>query len=362
MPELSVVIPTFNERENLEPLIARLHAALGALSWEAVFVDDDSPDGTASRVREIAQADPHIRAIQRLGRRGLSTAVIEGMLSTSGPFIAVMDCDLQHDERILPHMLAALKTGETQLVIASRYADGGDAAAGLSAERQGLSRLATRLAHLVIKAPPTDPMSGYFMIRRTAFEHVAHNLSGQGFKILLDLLASAPTPLRFIEVPYVFRNRTHGESKLDSNVMLEYLALIADKTIGRYIPPRFLLFGLVGGLGIAVHFAALALAFKGAHLHFELSQSIAIVVAMTSNFFLNNMLTYRDQRLRGWRMLRGLLSFYAICGLGAVANVGVASVIFKRGEAWWLAAFAGAIIGSVWNFAASSTFTWRKQR
>jgi dolichol-phosphate mannosyltransferase len=361
MPELSIVIPTFNERDNLDPLIGRLHRALGGLSWEAVFVDDDSPDGTALRIREIAQEDPNIRGILRVGRRGLSSAVIEGIMSTSGPYIAVMDCDLQHDERILPHMLAALRIAETDLVIASRYTDGADAAKGLSARRYDLSRLATALSHLVLKAPPTDPMSGFFAIKRAAFDSTAHRLSGQGFKILLDLLASAPKPLRFVEVPYVFRNREHGQSKLDSNVMVEYLALIAEKTVGRYIPSRFLLFALVGGFGIAVQFLAFELAFRGALLHFSVAQAAATLVAMTSNFFLNNVLTYRDQRLKGWRMVTGLISFYAICGLGAVANVGVGRALFHEGDAPWLASLAGAVVGSVWNFAASSAFTWRQK-
>jgi dolichol-phosphate mannosyltransferase len=213
----------------------------------------------------------------------------------------------------------------------------------------------------VLKTPPTDPMSGFFAIKRTAFDSAAHRLSGQGFKILLDLLASAPKPLRFVEVPYVFRHREHGQSKLDSNVMLEYLALIAEKTVGRYIPSRFLLFALVGGFGIAVQFLAFELAFKGALLHFSVAQAAATLVAMTSNFFLNNVLTYRDLRLKGWRMMTGLISFYAICGLGAVANVGVGRALFHDGDAPWLASLAGALVGSVWNFAASSAFTWRRK-
>jgi len=361
MPELSVVIPTFNELDNIPRLVERLHKTLGAEDWEVVFVDDDSPDGTFAAIRDIAQTDPRVRSIRRIGRRGLSSAVIEGILSTSAPYVAVMDADLQHDERVLPAMLAKLKTGDDEVVVASRHVTGGSIGE-FSEERARMSQLATRLAGLVTRTKLTDPMSGFFMIRRHSFEAAAPFLSGQGFKILLDLLASAPKPLRVAEIPYVFGNRAHGESKLDTAVMWDYGMLLADKTIGKYIPPRFVLFALVGGFGILVHFTTLALAFKVARLAFPVSQSIAIMVAMTCNFFLNNTLTYRDKRLKGMGLLLGLLTFYAICSLGGVANVGVANFVFKdEGEAWWLAGAAGAVVGSVWNFAASSVFTWRKK-
>jgi dolichol-phosphate mannosyltransferase len=356
--ELTVVLPTFNERDNVEPLVERLEAVLAGIEWEAIFVDDDSQDGTAEHVRAISRHKPYIRCLQRLGRRGLSTACIEGVLASSAPFIAVMDADLQHDETLLPRMLAALKGDALDIVIGSRYVDGG----GLGdwdASRARISDLATRLSRLVVKADLRDPMSGFFMMRRPAFEAAVRDLSGQGFKILIDLFASSPRPLAFKELPYQFRLRQHGESKLDTLVAWEYLQLLLDKLIGHLVPVRFALFAMIGGLGLFVHLAVLGVVLKTLGVDFTLAQSVATVTAMSSNFFLNNWFTYRDRRLHGWRLLRGLLSFYVVCSVGAFGNVGIAAYVFHADQSWWLAGIAGAIVGSVWNYATSAVFTWR---
>ena len=355
--ELTVVIPTFNERENVRPLIERLDAALLGIAWEAVFVDDDSSDGTAALLRDMAHRDPRIRCIQRIGRRGLSSAVVEGMLASSTPYLAVIDADLQHDETLLPAMLARIKADRLDVVVGSRYAgQGGTGDWGRG--RVAISGVASRLARLVVTHDLTDPMSGFFMLTRPAFERTVRRLSGQGFKILLDLFASTPAPYRFAELPYVFGLRQHGASKLDSAAVWDYLLLLADKMVGRFVPLRFVMFATVGAVGLAVHLTALGVALTA--LSFEAAQAVATVVAMTSNFIFNNMLTYRDQRLRGWRFLGGLLSFYLVCGIGAVANVGIAAAVFRDHYGWQVAGLAGAVIGVVWNYAASSVFTWRK--
>ena len=310
--ELTIVVPTFNERDNVELLIARLDAALRGIEWEVLYVDDDSPDGTAAKVRELAQTDPRIRCLQRIGRRGLSTAVIEGMLASSAPYLAVIDADLQHDESLLPHMLAAIKAEDLDVVIGSRHVAGGGVG-DWDRRRVTISGFAARLARLIIAAELTDPMSGFFMLSRPAFERAVRRLSGQGFKILLDLFASTPVTYRFKEIPYVFSQRQHGESKLDSLAIWEYLMLLLDKLFGRYVPGRFLSFAAIGGSGVVVHFLTLYFALKA--VEFPVAQALATVVAMTSNFVLNNMLTYRDRRLVGRRFLTGLGSFYAVCSL-----------------------------------------------
>lgn len=356
--ELTVVIPSFDERENVGPLLERLEAALDGVEWEAVWVDDDSMDGTAAKVRELARLNRRVRCLQRIGRRGLSTAVVEGMLTSSAPFLAVIDADLQHDERLLPEMLAILRRGEHDIVVGSRYAGGGGVG-NWNERRASASRLATRLSRLVISSELADPMSGFFMITRPAFEATVRRLSGQGFKILLDLFASTPRPFRFKELPYTFRNRMYGESKLDALVMWEYLMLLLDKLLGGVVPVRFVLFGVVGSTGVLVHLIALRLSLV--LLSFPAAQAVATVVAMTGNFILNNVLTYRDRRLRGWRFLRGLLSFYAVCGLGALAGVGVASAAFARNYNWWVSGLAGAAIGVVWNYVVSSLVTWGRK-
>jgi dolichol-phosphate mannosyltransferase len=359
MVELVVVVPTFNEKPNVGELVRRLEASLAGLAWEVVFVDDDSPDGTAEAVRTLAQGNARVRCLQRIGRRGLSRAVVEGILSTSAPFVAVMDADLQHDETVLPAMLRRLIDDKLDIVVASRYARGGSVA-GWDADRARMSRLATRLAHTVVSADLADPMSGYFVLRRAVFETAMRRLSGEGYKLLLDLLASVPHRLRVAEQPYTFRPRAAGESKLDSAVLWEFALLLLDKHVGRWVPARFVLFSLVGASGVAVHFAALWLMFRTWGLGFGTAQALATIVAMTTNYALNNWLTYRDRRRRGLGWLGGLVSFYAICGLGVIANVGVATALFDR-QGWVLAAAAGAVVGTVWNYVASSAVTWKRR-
>ena len=364
-PELTVVIPTLNERENIAPLLERLDLTLAGTRWEVVFVDDDSTDGTPELVREIGRADARVRCLHRIGRRGLSTACIEGILASASPFVAVMDADLQHDEALLPGMLNTLRHEPCDIVVGSRYVTGGGVGEW-NKTRASMSGFATQLSRLICKTEIADPMSGFFMLRRDVFETAVRDLSGQGFKLLLDLLASLPTPPRLKELPYQFRNRRYGESKLDTMVTWEFGMLLADKLVGHIVPVRFALFALIGALGVVVDlivlWAALAVG-----TGFIAAQAVATVVAMTSNFFLNNIFTYRDQRLKGWRLWRGLFSFYVICALGAVANVGFAAFVFAGDARWlagfsgipWLASLAGVVVGSVWNYAVSSVFTWK---
>jgi dolichol-phosphate mannosyltransferase len=366
-PELTVVVPTLNERENIAPLLERLDLALAGTSWEVIFVDDDSRDGTPEAVRAIGQTDLRVRCLQRIGRRGLSTACIEGILASASPFVAVMDADLQHDEALLPRMLATLKHEPFDVVVGSRYAAGGGVC-DWDATRAGISNFATRLSRMICKTEIADPMSGFFMLRREVFEQSVRKLSGQGFKILLDILASLPASPRLKELPYQFRARRYGESKLDTMVAWEFGMLLADKLVGHIIPVRFALFATIGAIGVVVDLVVLSAALA-ANMSFIAAQTMATLVAMTSNFFLNNLFTYRDQRLMGLRLWRGLVSFYVICSVGAVANVGFAAFVFA-GQAHflsdiagipWLASIAGVIVGSVWNYAVSSVFTWKNK-
>jgi dolichol-phosphate mannosyltransferase len=356
--ELSIIIPTLNERDNIPLIVERLNRVLDGVAWEVIFVDDDSPDGTAAAVRALAHGQGNIRCVQRTGRRGLASACIEGMLASSAPYLAVMDGDLQHDEALLPRMFEKIKAERLDVVVASRHV--GDGSLGdFAASRVAISGFATRLSRLVVKADLTDPMSGFFVIERAAFDGAMRRLSGQGFKILLDLFASTPRPFAFAELPLHFRERVHGESKLDTLVAWEYLMLLLQKLLGPAVPVRFLLFSLIGGLGVGVHLATLWTMLHVAS--FATAQATATVVAMTFNFLLNNLFTYRDRRLKGWRILSGLGSFYAVCGLGAVANVGIAASI-AGAHSWWLAGMAGAAVSAVWNYAMSSIFTWSVRR
>jgi dolichol-phosphate mannosyltransferase len=361
LPLLSIIVPTFNERDNVRELVARLDRCLAGVAWEVVFVDDDSRDGTVELLRETSRSDSRVRFLHRIGRRGLASAVVEGILATSSPVIAVMDCDLQHDETMLPKMLAQLLAGDCDVVVASRYMETGSVG-DWTKDRLIFSRVATALADFVLRSPLTDPMSGFFMLNRDAFDQVVRRLSNQGYKILLDILLSGPA-LRVKEIPYTFRTRIHGESKLDLIVVLDYLALLIDKIIGHVIPLRFIMFASVGAVGLIVHLAVLAILNRGVGIPFAIANPSAATVAMVFNFFVNNMLTYRDMRLKGLSpILRGLVSFCAVCAIGMAANVGIAAVLFQRNYTWWLAASAGIFMGAVWNYTATSIFTWKNVR
>lgn len=356
--QLAVIVPTFNEADNIAPLLDKLSIALAHYHWEAIFVDDNSPDGTADIVRGIGLQNTRVRVLQRIGRRGLSSAVVEGMLATSAPILAVIDGDMQHDETVLPQLIAAIESDQADIAIGTRYAKGGSVGQW-SVLRHRASKGATWLGQKILQVPLSDPMSGFMVIRRDTLMAAMPRLSGVGFKLLLDIVASLPTPPRIAEVPYVFRLRLNGDSKADSMIALEYISLLIDKTIGRFIPTRLVSFLAVGGLGVVVHLSVLGtLLASGAS--FINGQLAAVVTAIAFNFFLNNHFTYRDRRLKGWKMVTGLVSFYLVSSIGAVANIGIGNWVNQIDHKWWLAGMAGVLVGAVWNFAASSFVTWRK--
>ncbi len=356
-PELCVIVPCFNEAANIGPLVAALERALAGLAWEVVFVDDDSPDGSWAVAKRLAAADGRVRCLRRVGRRGLSSAVIEGVMASASPFVAVMDGDLQHDEGRLPAMLAAVQGG-ADIALASRFAVGGDASGLSAAWRHRLSAVGVRVASRLLPVRLTDPMSGFFLLRRELFDLVAPRLAGRGFKILLDVILSAPRRLRVVELPAQFRARTAGESKLDVLVLVQFVAMLADKATGGLLPMRFIAFAAVGASGILVDLAVVAVA-RRAGLAFDTAQVVATLVAMVANFWLNNAITYRDGRLAGPLLWRGLALFMLVCGVGAVANVGVAQSLYRSHSGWTPASAAGAAIGVVWNYAVSATLVWR---
>ena len=356
MPELTVVVPALAERENIPPLLSALERALAGQDWETIIVVDDPSDGTEEVVRARAQQDPRVRCIHRLGRRGLASACIEGMLASSAPYLAVMDADLQHDEKLLPELLHVLKQDRADLVVASRYMEGGSTG-DLAAERVRVSRVASVLGRMLCQGL-TDPMSGFFIVRRSFLEQVMRRLYGRGFKILLDLIAAARGNVRIAEVPYRMRSRQRGESKLGVRVIAEFFMLLLYHLTGRVLPARFVLFGAVGLTGVGVHLAILALLFRVTGGDFLASQGLATLAAMTSNFFLNNVFTYGDQRLRGFGLWRGLLSFYLACGFGALINIALAEWLYLHAVAYWAAGLSGALIAATWNFFTTASLTW----
>jgi dolichol-phosphate mannosyltransferase len=353
--ELTVVAPTFNESGNVARLVEKLDATLAGVAWEVIFVDDNSPDGTASLVKEIAARDPRVRCLRRVGRRGLAGAVVEGALASAAPYVAVIDADMQHDETLLPRMLNVLRGGDVDLVVGSRYLEAGGLATGFSPARKAASQFATALGRKALKADLSDPVSGFFMIRREAIDRVAARLEPTGFKILFDIIASQPEPLRVRELPYAFAAREAGESKLDNRVALEYLGLVASKLSRGLISPRIIFFGLVGLSGVLVHMSVL---WAAQGLGFAIAQALAGTTAMTSNYFINNIITYRDKRLKGWKLLFGYLRFCALCAIGLVASVGIGSELHAHGVPWPVAGLAGAVSGAAWNYVSTYLGVW----
>ncbi len=357
--DLAIILPTLNERGNLTPLVERIEEAMGAEGWEVLIVDDDSKDGTADEARALAQADRRVRVIQRIGRRGLASAAIEGFCATAASFVAVMDADHQHDPALLPQMLLALKSGEAEICVASRFAEGASTKDWAEPEREKLSGMANAVARRITGVALSDPMSGYFMLSSQRARSLVPRLSGIGFKILLDLLATSETPMAVKEFPLNFAARREGTSKLDRAVLFDFLAGLYDKMLSQIVPTRFALFGTVGALGVLVHMAVLYALLIGMGEGFAMAHAIAVLAAMSFNFWLNNWLTYRDKRLKGaGAVLRGWLGFCITCAVGAFANVAAATLLQGQGLNWVLSALAGILIGSVWNYALSSRFVW----
>jgi len=357
-PEITVILPTFNERDNLPVIVERIGRAFEGVDWEILVVDDNSPDGTSAVARMLGGNDRRIRCIRRVGRRGLAGACIEGMLASQAAYVAVMDADLQHDETLLTAMLKKLREGATDLVVASRYIEG-KTGTGFSAGRARASHWSTALARRLLKVELTDPMSGFFMIRRELVDAMAPRLSTQGFKILLDIAATGQGQLRIAELPFTFGARLHGESKLDARVALDFGQLLLAKFSNDAISFRFVLFCLVGLTGVGVHMAALAAQHALALNNFSTQQAIATAIAIAWNYVFNNAFTYRDQRLTGWAFAKGLVEFEAICAVGAISNVGIANLLYSQDSIWWIAGLGGAVMGAVWNYAVSAAFVWR---
>jgi dolichol-phosphate mannosyltransferase len=359
--ELSLVIPTLNESANIKPLLERLDRALTGISWEVLFVDDDSTDGTAALIRKIGRVRPNVRVLHRIRRRGLSSACIEGIMGSAAPYIAVMDADMQHDETVLSEMLKKVRDEQFQIAIGSRNVGNGSMG-NFSRSRVLLSNAGKRLSQAVCRIEIQDPMSGYFLAEREFAENAIRHMSGYSFKILVDMISSSPVRPKWVEVPYTFRGRIHGESKLNPNTLLEFGILLIHKAIRGVLPVRFVLFSLVGASGAILHLAVLGWLYRSGHTSFGTGQAVATECAMISNFWLNNQFTFRERRLKGIRILQGAITFCAVCTVGALSSISLAEWIFAHGGPWYLAGFAGTTIAAVWNFGVSSVLTWREVR
>ncbi len=359
--QLSVIIPTYNEKDNIEEILNRLEKTLKNISYEVIFVDDDSPDGTAELIREQTKRKQYISLIHRLGRRGLAGAVIEGILSSKSEICAVIDCDLQHDETKLSEMYSLFeKKPNLDLVVGSRFLNEGDISLGaFSYVRRLGSNLATFYTKKLLGIKISDPLSGFFMVKRKSFEQYSKRLQTQGFKVLADLVASARQNFVTEEVSYKFKSRYAGESKMTIATGLELLGLIISQIFNGNLSIRFILFCFVGLSGVLIQLLVTGIFMNFSKISFDIAQTFGIVSAMTTNYFFNNLLTFRDRSLKYFELLKGLITFYLICSLGALANFALAHFLYSQLSNWLIASLGGAIFSAIWNFTLSSMFTWK---
>lgn len=358
---LSLVLPTYNEKENLPELLGKLKTVLSSIPHEVIIVDDDSPDGTWKAAQEIAASDDHVRVIRRVGRRGLSSAVIEGFLSAKGGVLAVADADGQHDLSLVPKLYDAVKSG-AGLAIGSRYTEGGSVGQW-DERRHFLSKIATGLAIRLCRVRVTDPMSGFFALNRKTFEEILPRLNPRGFKILLDVLVHAPSSLTVKEVPFTFGVRTHGESKLSRRVQIEFLEYLYDAAFGRVIPLTLIEYCVVGLLGVIVNLAAyFATESLLGEISFGTLSSIPLLAGIEAaiffNFLLNNAWTFSYAKLRGWKAVTGFIKYNIVCAFGALANIAVTSFLYAYGMSPIASLAIGAFLGMIWNYTIGRLFTW----
>jgi dolichol-phosphate mannosyltransferase len=367
MGVISIVFPTYNESKNLPLLLPAVAKAMAGKDYEVIIVDDNSPDETWKVAREIGEQDPHVRVLRRVGRRGLSSAVIEGFLAARGQTLVVADADGQHDLSLVPRLAEAAEQNGG-MAIGSRYTEGGSVGQW-DERRHALSRLATRMALRLCKVQATDPMSGFFALRRSVFEEALPRLNPKGFKILLDLLVHVPSTTPVAELPFTFGLRTHGESKLSRRVQIEFLEYLYDVTAGRFVPLTFVQYGIVGTMGVVVNLAVYYLAeaafppiAEPRVLGLTLPFLAGVEAAILFNFLLNNALTFSHVRLRGMRAVLGFVGFTVLCLLGAIANYAVASYLYRQGASQVLAISIGAFLGMLWNYTMGLQFIWKEAR
>jgi dolichol-phosphate mannosyltransferase len=356
--KLAVVIPTFNERENVPILVERLTELLGSINYELIIVDDNSADGTWKIAEELAAGMREVRCLRRIGRNGLSSAVIEGVLSTTAEFVCVIDADLQHDEKMIPVMFEKA-SNEADLVIGTRYVDGGSVS-NWSKKRLRISQIATKFTQTLFKHNLSDPMSGFFLIKREYFNKVIENLDGKGFKILLDIISNySPEDLKIAEVPYIFGVRKHGESKLNMGIVMSFLEFLYIKKIGNLVPLRFVKFSMVGSMGAVIHFSVLYFLFKVNQMSYGVSILFAIESAVIFSFALNNRWTFKDNILTGiQKIIFGFVKYNMACFVGGVLSYFISMNLMQNNYHWVGASIIGAITAVLWNYNLNRIFTW----
>jgi dolichol-phosphate mannosyltransferase len=378
-PVVSVITPTYDEAENLPELVRRIHESLANVPHEIIVADDNSPDRTWAVAESLAADDETITVLRRFHDPGLSAAVLDGMSAARGSYLAVIDADLQHDPAALAPMLEMLRSGNADVAVGSRESEGGGYGEW-STQRRFVSWVATAIAKVFLRVPTDDPMSGYFMLTRDAYESTAAQINPMGFKILLEFIGRN-RDLRVGEVGYEFANRVHGRTKLNRSIIRSYLLAVAELRLGRQVDPVFLLYVMVGALGLVVNstlftlFEALGFPLINTGVNEALDpiySSFVASVAVTTLllFVVNNEFTFWEQRYTGWKMLPALLLFGLMTLVGTLVHVAVFSWLQETGFALALLGadaarvlhnLIGATVALVVNWYLNTSFVWKRR-
>lgn len=354
---LSLIIPTYNESKNIPILLEKIANCLSEVSKEVILVDDNSPDHTWEIARSLSHKYPWLRVIRRMTERGLSSAVLAGFEVAEGEILAVMDSDLQHDETALLGFLSAFQNG-ADIVVGSRKAPGGGVE-DWNVVRKFVSWVATILAKITLPRSVSDPMSGFFALKREIYANYKHQINPRGFKILLEFLARTKN-CKIIEVGYTFKGRIHGESKLSRKVIFEYILALYDLSIGQYIPSQFIKYGIIGLSGLLIATYVIFICQYFFLLPKSISIAISIEISILTNFILNNYWTFRTNKLQGiWKISRGLVTFHAICLGGALINQAIALKMLGFGIDVYLSNAFGYFIAAIWNYIINVNITWK---
>ncbi len=358
---LSVILPTFNERKNILTLLDELLRLSDSYEIELIVVDDSSTDGTSSSVRELAKKDRRIRLINRLGRAGLSSAIKEGCLCATGEVLAIMDTDGQHEVRSIENGLEKLIEDKLDFVAGSRFLEKSNIK-GLSDARRGGSNVANSLARFSLPkryTHLTDFMSGCMLLDRQSCISFIEKIDVNGFKFFYELLAVSKGKLKGEEIELIFQPRQYGSSKLDIAIVWDFLVSLVHTCLQRSIPRKAISFGFVGSTGVFVQFFVVYFLIWFIGIDFEKALPFAVVIAASSNFLINNALTFRSNRLKDRALMIGLFKFLLVSSLPIFANVGLTTTFFNYiSPNILLSQFAGIIVVYIWNYAASSRLVW----
>ena len=358
---VSIILPTYNEFENIRPLIKRLLQIEEKYELELLIIDDDSTDGTTDLVKKLAQEESRIRIIHRVGRSGLASAIKEGLLDATGDIAVVMDSDGQHDPLAISQAISLLKSNKLDIVAGSRFLRDSEIL-GLSQRRTGGSSLANKLARFSLSKQYqhlTDYMSGFMVFKMHRCMPSIYKVDVNGFKFFYELLSISRGRFNIEEIPLNFLPRNYGSSKLDLSILWDFVISLVHTFSFRVIPRRAISFGLVGATGMVVQLTVTKILMGLLLLEFQTALPVGVVAAATSNYLINNALTFRSQRLNGRLLIKGLLKFLLVASLPVLANVGLATSFYRLvASDPFLAQLAGIIVVFVWNYAASSRFVW----